>query len=75
MKIIMLDIDDTLLQNKTDPTKWAKSIMKQIPAGVAVALVTSRSDNLSRKPASNMTSCFFTKMEMTTRTRQPVNGR
>ncbi len=45
MKIIMLNIDDTLLQNKTDPTKWAKSIMKQIPAGVAVALVTSRSDN------------------------------
>lgn len=44
MKIIVLDIDDTLLTDKTKPSKYAKKIMGQIPAGIAVALVTSRSE-------------------------------
>ncbi len=46
MKVVICDIDDTLLMDKTKESKWAKKIMGQIPAGVAVALVTSRSDTV-----------------------------
>ena len=46
MKVVICDIDDTLLMDKTKESKWAKKIMGQIPAGIAVALVTSRSDTV-----------------------------
>lgn len=46
MKVVICDIDDTLLMDKTKESKWAKKIMSQIPAGVAIALVTSRSDTV-----------------------------